>query len=982
MFEASECLVYNYHMPKQKTIYSITKNKYWKKKAIDTKIKGPIHFIENKQQSKKDTEQMFVEILAANRLNIPFVIINPSSTLEHKKYIKKVCKKLDLFKDVCAIFFTSGSTGKPKPIQLTNKILIDYIKAITKILNLGKNVVMASLLPLNMKYGFFQFVKACYLDARLIYLDKSGGYDNLVRQVIKEKVEYLIATPYHWDKICEVLKKEDIKLNLAVIFFCGSKINKNTLAVLLKRCARRVFSGYGSTEASGTYFEHSLIDKPSTAGRAVPGCKIKVIRLDKKECKPFEEGEILIYGKFTSPSCKNPFYTGDIGYKDKEGDLFVVGRKDEQLKIKGYRTNCSQFEAVYNKYNTCVFGIPAVTPGWHEVVVVFETKNSIKKIKKYVQKILPPINLYCRPIRLFTLEKFPLTLTGKIDRLKIKDIFINKINRIEIGVKYLPPKTKSEIILANIWQEVLKIENIGIKDNFFDLGADSLKTVELVSKMTQAGFKVSLISLFQAPSIAELLKTIKIPKDKKASMNNIYPVQKPNFNRINHPFNLTPLQRAYLIGRENLFELGSVADHRYLEIETTGHIKKIEQSLQKLINYHPMLRMVILPDARQKILKNVPVYKIKVDDLRGISKKKQQVFILKERQRMSHQVLSLDKWPLFEIKACRLDNSTYRLFLSFDGIGCDYFSFIDILRGWELFYKNHDFQLPKLNFSFSDYMLAYEKFKTSAIYIRDKKFWLKKINNFPGPPVLPLKKDPKNIKKPHFISLKKELNEKDWRVLKSIARKKQITISVLLFVVYSEVLSYWSNQQHFAVNITLLNRYSFHPDVDKIVGNFTSLLLMEINQKANLSFWKRAKLIQNTFIEALEHKHFDGVDFIHELAKRQNLRLKAIMPVVFTSALNTKTDDVFAPKSSFINKIKFRISQAPQMYLWLIVVEEQDRLIIRWNYVKYLFENNVVKNMSDHYMGILQSLVKFHDKDPKISLPAKDKQFISRYNKT
>jgi acyl-coenzyme A synthetase/AMP-(fatty) acid ligase len=413
-------------MEKKNILYNIVNKPELKEKGRKKEINKPIHIIENPQQSAKDQDDIFIEILAANKQNTPFFVIDPYSTPELIRHIRQSLEKIELYDDVCSVFFTSGSTGPPKPIQWTNKGFIELGAAVVDLLGIQEGDRVASLFPLSMKGGiFYRFILPFYANAESIFLDRKRGYEYLVTQLRDQRINYFIATPYQWRQIANVLKRKKEKININGLY-AGDRMDKETLDIL-SRYINGMTASYGSTEAMGTYALPELVfEKPHTVGKALSGSSIKVVNAKGEECAAGEEGEILMAGKFVSPSCSNPFYSGDLGTKDKDGNIFISGRKNDILKVKGYRINCSQLAAAYNKYNTYIFGLPSKA-GWHDVVAVFETSDPEDVVRKYVNKTPPPISRFCRPKWVFTMEKFPTTITGKIDKYKIKKIFKEKI---------------------------------------------------------------------------------------------------------------------------------------------------------------------------------------------------------------------------------------------------------------------------------------------------------------------------------------------------------------------------------------------------------------------------------------------------------------------------------------------------------------------------------------------------------------------------
>ena len=134
------------------------------------------------------------------------------------------------------------------------------------------------------------------------------------------------------------------------------------------------------------------------------------------------------------------------------------------------------------------------------------------------------------------------------------------------------------------------------------------------------------------------------------------------------PFPLNDMQQAYWIGRTGSFDMGNVSIHLYTEIDVVDlDIDRFNKAWQKLIDRHDMLRAIVLPDGQQQILEQVPLYEIQVFDLQGEDSEVVASQLEATRDRLSHQILTLEKWPQFEILGYRLDEKRTRLCMSLDG---------------------------------------------------------------------------------------------------------------------------------------------------------------------------------------------------------------------------------------------------------------------------------------------------------------------------
>src|SRR5436305_9609331 len=183
------------------------------------------------------------------------------------------------------------------------------------------------------------------------------------------------------------------------------------------------------------------------------------------------------------------------------------------------------------------------------------------------------------------------------------------------------------------------------------------------------------------------------------------------------PFPLTEVQQAYWVGRTDLFDLGGVASHAYVEYQIGEiDVERMNRALQRLIERHEMLRAVVLKDARQQILPQVPPYQVGVLDLRTCGAEEAAERLQALRTRMSHQVRPSDVWPLFEVYVTHSSQESSLLHLSFDILLGDIWSFQILQRDLERFYSQPDLDLPPLALSFRDHVLAQAAYAETRTY--------------------------------------------------------------------------------------------------------------------------------------------------------------------------------------------------------------------------------------------------------------------------
>src|SRR5947209_527048 len=335
------------------------------------------------------------------------------------------------------------------------------------------------------------------------------------------------------------------------------------------------------------------------------------------------------------------------------------------------------------------------------------------------------------------------------------------------------------------------------------------------------------------------------------------------------------------------------------------------------------------------------------------------------REEMSHQVLPADRWPLFEIRAAVLDDGRVRLYLSFDLLIGDGWSFQILFAEFARFYDDPDLALPALELSFRDYVLAERHLEETELYRRSEAYWRGRLAALPGAPGLPLAVNPAALGRPRFQRRSSYLPSADWRRLKGRATGLGLTPSGLLLTAYAEVLAVWSKGPSFTINLTLFNRLPLHPEVNQLIGDFTSLNLLAIEGANEGTFEARSRRIQEQLWEDLDHRFFSGVRVQRELARLVGNPTGAVMPVIFTSALpftstetrqETATAGGLSDGSTLGLTSVYGIGQTPQVWLDHQVAENHGNLVFSWDAVEDLFPAGLLDAMFEAYCGLLRRL--------------------------
>ncbi|WP_043947725.1 condensation domain-containing protein, partial [Ralstonia solanacearum] len=255
---------------------------------------------------------------------------------------------------------------------------------------------------------------------------------------------------------------------------------------------------------------------------------------------------------------------------------------------------------------------------------------------------------------------------------------------------------------------------------------------------------------------------------------------------------------------------------------------------------------------------------------------------------------------------------------------------------------------PPLDIGFRDYVAHTAGRRPDDASIA---YWQRRLDTLPPAPQLPLRQAPADIDTPRFVRLSAALPSAQWNALKERAGAASLTPSALLLAAYSAVLSAWSAQRALCVNLTLFDRQPVHPQIEQVLGDFTSLLLLAW-QPAH-DWLASAQRLQQRLWQDLAHRDVSALWVMRQLAQRHG-RATAEMPVVFTSALGFDHDR-FLAQASWL-KPRWGVSQTPQVWLDHQVYESEGELRFNWDAVEALFDPAHLRAMFAQYVALLERL--------------------------
>jgi acyl transferase domain-containing protein/thioesterase domain-containing protein len=475
--------------------------------------------------------------------------------------------------------------------------------------------------------------------------------------------------------------------------------------------------------------------------------------------------------------------------------------------------------------------------------------------------------------------------------------------------------------VAALWSELFGVPVRSAEADFFALGGHSLLATDMLASLgREHGAELRLRDLLDAPTVGSLARLVRERAGESAPAPTTTAAPAAEVDS----WPLTRVQHAYWVGRDGGYRWGDVPCHFYLEHDCDGlDVARHEEAWNRVVARHPSLRAVVDAHGRMTVLPEVPRYRIRVHDLREADEAERERRLASLRERVARKPGPSDRWPLFQVRAALLPHGRVRLFTGVDVLVCDAASWGVIDRELRHHHLHPDVDLAPVGVHPAECVRALEERRDGPAGQRAAAHWRARLAELPAAPVLPLDD---TAEAPRFQRHAAVLDASRWRALRETAARHRVTPTAVLLTVYADVLAAWSGQDSFSVVLTLFDRPEVHPDVTRVVGDFTSLVLHAVDRVPAESFAERARRTQRRLFEDLDHREFSALEVLAERSAATGELVS--VPVVFTSALGLSADD-HDPR--WAGERVAALSQTPQTLLDHQVLEEHGELHLQWD---------------------------------------------------
>ncbi|MBS7256346.1 non-ribosomal peptide synthetase [Flavobacterium branchiicola] len=465
--------------------------------------------------------------------------------------------------DLAYIIYTSGSTGNPKGVAIEHAGIVNTILSQIDIFELKNCKNSLQLASFSFDASISEIFITLLSGSSLYVLNDETRMDVKLfeKYIIENKIDIATITPAYL-KLLDISSLKDLK----VLISAGESAVYDKVVEYLQYGT--FYNAYGPTETSicATIFKIEKDSKLNTVnipiGKPIANTAIYILNEFLSPCSINVTGEIYIGGNGLARGylnrtdltkekfIPNPFKEGELMYRSgdlgkwlPDGNVEFAERADDQVKIRGHRIELGEIENSISQIKGISHSVVVIRENeGDKFLVAYYVLNDVldkKEIQSQLIKVLPD---YMLPSYYIQLNSIPLTINGKIDKKALPAVKEDDL----IKTAYVPATTTEEKVLADVWKLVLKCDTIGLKDNFYNLGGDSIKAISIVSNLKQQGYLLKIDYLLKNPILEDLSKLIsKNSVEKSSSEKQIVASDHEKIWEIGDVIALSPNQKRF-----------------------------------------------------------------------------------------------------------------------------------------------------------------------------------------------------------------------------------------------------------------------------------------------------------------------------------------------------------------------------------------------------------------------------------------------------
>jgi len=909
------------------------------------------------------------------------------------------------------VIYTSGSTGRPKGVLVPHASLVNYIRhaADSYAVEPGDRVLQFA--SMSFDTSAEEIYPCLTRGATLVLRDDemAGSLERFGRDLERLRISVIDLPTAYWHELVAEMAGSDLDVPACVrlVILGGEQAQADRLAAWQARTGERIrlVNTYGPTEATivSTHRDltHGVPPGDVPIGQAVPNARVYVLDRGLELVPAGVVGELYIGGaglargylgrpeltadRFVpnpfapedgAPAGGRLYRTGDLARLRPDGDLEFRGRADDQVKVRGFRIELGEIESALRRQagvRDAVVAAREDSPGQKRLVAYVvpagETAPSVGELRQALKESLPE---YMVPAAFVVLAALPMTPSGKVNRRALP---APDVGRPDLDASYMPPHTTVQQMLAEIWSDLLGIEQIGIHDDFFQLGGHSLLVAKLAARIRQA-FKVelSLIEVFKSPTISQLAEAVERPGI-ASELPELPPIRRvPRDQPIPLSF---PQERVWFLNQ--LTPGGNIAYNFQFTLWVRGPLRVdlLDRTLTEIVRRHEVMRTSFPAVGGRPVQVVHEPWRVSlpVIDLRGLPDEQRHEESEKLVFESTQTPFDVSRIPLVRWRLLRLTEDLWEMVQVEQHFIHDGWSFGVFLKEikalYTAFLAGEPSPLPELPVQFADFATWQRELVEGESLERLLGFWKRTLAGSSG--VLELPTDRPRPNRSSFagdITLFR-LPPELYQALRVFSRREGFTLYMTMIAGFFSLLQRYTGQEDILLGTNNANRRA--REIEGLIGMIVNTLVVRGDLAGDPDFRALLGRVRETSLETYAHQDMPFERLVQEIRPERQIGRNPLFQVMFNFHDAAVPDLEFADLEA-VFRVRGNRSAKMDMNVILVPGAEQrvglganeldHRAILHWEYNTELFDFPTIQRMIGHYMTLLAGVIE----NPKLKL--------------
>ncbi|GAB6710025.1 amino acid adenylation domain-containing protein [Bacillus thuringiensis] len=881
------------------------------------------------------------------------------------------------------VIYTSGSTGNSKGVMIEHHNVIRLFKSTDCWYQFNEKDTWTLFHSYAFDFSVWEIWGALLYGGKLVVVPYwiSRSPKDFYQLLVEEEVTVLNQTPSAFRQLIRVCEQEDKNKNLQLryVIFGGEALEPTSLLPWFQRYGEKnpqLINMYGITETTVhvTYYPITLDDvqhaSRSNIGKRIPDLEVYILDAYQQPVPIGVDGELYIGGAglargylnrpeltaerfishpFSSDLKARLYRTGDLARYLPDGNLDYRGRIDHQVKIRGFRIEIGEIESTLHTYayvKEAVVIVREDQPGDKRLIAYVVGDGNVDAWREYLKAKLPS---YMVPSGFVAMEAIPLTANGKVDREALPMPEEKQINSECVG-----PRNSNEQILTTIWKRVLGVKKVGIYDNFFEIGGDSILSIQIISQASQVGLKLTPKQMFECPTIAELAQ-VAIETQGVQAEQGIVIGDVP----------LTPIQCWFFEQEHPHTEHWNQS--MLLRVKERLNVKLLEGAILNLLKHHDALRFRYeqLPNGtwRQRNEGTDELSVLHVVKRNQVNEKEWNK-IIQEEMNINQASFNLVNGPLMRVVYFE-DNLTRndRIFWVIHHLVVDGVSWRILLEDLQVVYnqmkQGQEVRLPAKSTSFKEWSERLQTYSDSGISKEVQNYWNEQVEK--ETMKIPMDYPIQETTEESIDQVTRTLGiEETQTLLHEVLVTHKTRIDEVLLTALGQAIVDCTNQQTVSIHLEGHGREEMIEGIDssRTVGWFTSIYPVHLNFQGTQTPIEGLKAVK----EQLRRIPNRGVDYgILRYLNKGLLPFYQQKPSISFNYLG-QFDQVFSRDSLFMQETGFTFldhapDSKPSHLIDVIGMVKDEKLHFVWMYSREQFSKLKIQLIADGMLRHLRQLI-------------------------